>query len=342
MEKRGRAMLALWHWHVEISSKCTLRCPRCARQEVPESLVNTELGLDFFMRNFTPDFIDKNVKKITFCGDDGDPIYAHDLVPVIRYFKAVKPDIEIVIVTNGSHRKNTWWVSLGLALGENDSVHFSVDGYNQYSNNLYRVNSDWDSIMGGIRTLRQSSRCQLTWAAIAFEFNQDHIEDMKAQAQAVGVDRFQLTLSTKFGKVYEGYGKDDVLQPRDELVSSNHRFQRVITDFTGRKAPVHHVNIQLYKDAAEINNVKPLCSIGNKGMYIDAQGRFFPCCWVANRYTHNQEWQDLGTQFNLNKITLTQALQDPFWQTDFQTFRWMECKTKCSSGAVTQEYATEW
>jgi len=196
--------------------------------------------------------------------------------------------------------------------------------------------------MGGIRTLRQSSRCQLTWAAIAFEFNQDHIEDMKAQAQAVGVDRFQLTLSTKFGKVYEGYGKDDVLQPRDELVSSNHRFQRVITDFTGRKAPVHHVNIHLYKNAAEINNVKPLCSIGNKGMYIDAQGRFFPCCWVANRYTHNQEWQDLGTQFNLNKITLTQALQDPFWQTDFQTFRWMECKTKCSSGAVTQEYATEW
>ena len=335
-------MLALWHWHVEISSKCTLRCPRCARQEVPDSLVNTELGLDFFMRNFTPDFIDKNVKKITFCGDDGDPIYAHDLVPVIRYFKAVKPDIEIVIVTNGSHRKSTWWTSLGLALGENDSVHFSVDGYNQYSNNLYRVNSDWDSIMGGIKTLKQTSRCQLTWAAIAFEFNQDHIEEMKAQAQSLGVDRFQLTLSTKFGKVYEGYGANDLLQPRDELVSSNHRFQRVITDFTGRKAPVHHVNMQLYKNAAEISSVKPLCSIGNKGMYIDAQGRFFPCCWVANRYTHNQEWQDLGTQFNLNKITLEQALQDPFWQTDFQTFRWMECKTKCSSGTVTQEYATEW
>ena len=46
-------MLATWHFHIEISSKCTLRCPRCARQEVPDSLINTELDLDFFKRNFS-------------------------------------------------------------------------------------------------------------------------------------------------------------------------------------------------------------------------------------------------------------------------------------------------
>ena len=40
--------LATWHFHIEISSKCTLRCPRCTRQEVPDSLVNTELDLEFF------------------------------------------------------------------------------------------------------------------------------------------------------------------------------------------------------------------------------------------------------------------------------------------------------
>ena len=105
-------MLATWHFHIEISSKCTLRCPRCARQEVPDSLVNTELDLEFFKRNFTPEFIQANVEKITFCGDDGDPIYAHDLIPVVEYIKSVKP-VEIVIVTNGSHKKLTWWTQLG-------------------------------------------------------------------------------------------------------------------------------------------------------------------------------------------------------------------------------------
>ena len=56
--------LALWHWHIEISSKCTLKCPRCPRQEVPDTLVSTELKLDFFKQNFPKEFILKNVEKL--------------------------------------------------------------------------------------------------------------------------------------------------------------------------------------------------------------------------------------------------------------------------------------
>lgn len=146
-------MLATWHWHIEISSKCTLKCPRCARQEVPDGLVNTELSLEFFERNFTKEFILNNVEKISFCGDDGDPIYAHDLIPIVRHFKQYK-DVEIVIVTNGSYKKESWWSELGSLLTEKDSVHFSIDGYDNNSNNLYRVNSDYESIITGLKTLR--------------------------------------------------------------------------------------------------------------------------------------------------------------------------------------------
>jgi MoaA/NifB/PqqE/SkfB family radical SAM enzyme len=83
--------LALWHWHIEISSKCTLKCPRCPRQEVPETLVNTELELAFFTRNFPPDFINRTCRKLTFCGDDGDPIYARDFITVINTLNQIKP-----------------------------------------------------------------------------------------------------------------------------------------------------------------------------------------------------------------------------------------------------------
>ena len=57
--------LALWHWHIEISSKCTLKCPRCPRQEVPDTLVSTELKLDFFKQNFPAFFILDHVEKLT-------------------------------------------------------------------------------------------------------------------------------------------------------------------------------------------------------------------------------------------------------------------------------------
>jgi len=335
--------LATWHFHIEISSKCTLRCPRCARQEVPDSLVNTELDLEFFERNFTPEFILANVEKITFCGDDGDPIYAHDLVPVIRYIKNVKP-VEIVIVTNGSHKKPAWWQELGSVLDERDTVHFSIDGWNNASNNLYRVNSDFDSILQGVSSLRSVSACRLVWAAIVFQFNENHLTNIVSTAQSHGFDAVQFTKSTKFGSIYPSYGVDDELEPSKQFVSSSHRFERdvVVLSSRGLNNQVNATNLRLYRSDREINGVRPLCEIGNKGLYIDARGRLFPCCWVANRYAHNSEWKAIATKFDLNARTLTDAVTDDFWSTTFQNYSWQECQTKCAAGRVDEKYATEW
>jgi MoaA/NifB/PqqE/SkfB family radical SAM enzyme len=336
-------MLATWHFHIEISSKCTLRCPRCARQEVPTGLVNTELDLEFFKRNFTEDFIRKNVEKITFCGDDGDPVYAHDLIAVLGYIKSIKP-VEIVIITNGSHKKTDWWAELGRALTEQDTVHFSIDGYDNASNNLYRVNSDFVSIIQGIETLKATSKCKLVWAAIAFKFNEDHIDYMQSLADKLGMDAFQLTLSTKFGKIYPNYGEADPLQPSDRYVSKLHRFERRVTVLSnqGINTAVKQINLDLYKKIQPQSDIVPLCEIGNKGLYIDAQGRLFPCCWVANRYTHNTEWQEIAKNFNLHTRTLADAVKDPFWINEFKQFSWQECRTKCTRNVVNQDYATNW
>jgi MoaA/NifB/PqqE/SkfB family radical SAM enzyme len=336
-------MLATWHFHIEISSKCSLKCPRCARQEVPDGLVNTELDLEFFKRNFTPEFVLANVEKVTFCGDDGDPVYAHDLIPVIQYLKSIKP-IEIVIVTNGSHKKSAWWIELGNLLDSGDSVHFSIDGYDNASNNLYRVNSDYISIVAGLQALRSSSECQIVWAAIAFKFNEDHIERMQQFAKDLGVDRFQLTKSTKFGSVYPSYGADDPLQPSAKFVSSTHRFEREVVALsdTSQWQDISLTNLKLFNQIESRNGITPLCEIGNKGLYIDARGRLFPCCWVANRYNHNSDWQQIANNFDLHTRTLTHVLADPFWDSEFQTFKWQECQTKCKSSVVDKKYATAW
>jgi MoaA/NifB/PqqE/SkfB family radical SAM enzyme len=335
--------LATWHFHIEISSKCTLRCPRCARQEVPDGLVNTELDLEFFKRNFTPEFVRANVEKITFCGDDGDPVYAHDLIPVVQYIKSIKP-VEIVIVTNGSHKKVSWWNELGSCLGPQDSVHFSIDGYDNASNNLYRVNSDYDSIVAGLQALRAASLCQIVWATIAFKFNEDHIERMQQFAKDLGVDRFQLTKSTKFGSVYPSYGVDDPLQPSAKFVSGTHRFEREVVALSdaGEWQEIPLTNLKLFNQTPSRNGITPLCEIGNKGLYIDARGRLFPCCWVANRYNHNSDWQQIANNFNLHIRTLADSITDPFWTAEFQSFKWQECQTKCKSSVVDEKYATTW
>jgi MoaA/NifB/PqqE/SkfB family radical SAM enzyme len=335
--------LATWHWHIEISSKCTLKCPRCARTEVPDTLINTELKLDFFKKNFTPEFIENNVEKITFCGDDGDPIYAHDLIEVIKYFKSVKP-IKFVIVTNGSYKGTEWFQQLGLALDANDHIHWSLDGWDQTSNEQYRVNSNWSSIIANITAFRFVSKAYMTWDAIAFSFNQGNLNKMETLAKELRFDQFQLTLSTKFNKVYPVYPIGDVLQPKDELISSNYRFQRVIKNLSGRTDDNtgYETNLNLFNNTDIINNTKPMCAIGNKGTFINSQGHLFPCCWVANRYSHNNEWLGLARSFDLNKTSLIDVLENNFWADDFESFRWSECKTKCNSSVVTEQYATEW
>lgn len=338
-------MLATWHWHIEVSSKCTLRCPRCARSEVPAGLVNTELSLEFFQKNFTPEFVNEHVRKITFCGDDGDPVYAHDLIPIIKYIKSIRP-VEIVIITNGSHKKVHWWAELGQALDEHDTVHFSLDGWDNPSNAIYRKGSDFMGVVDGIVTLRNNSQCQLVWAAIAFKFNEDRLDYMLKLATALKMDRFQLTKSTKFAQVYPVYGPTDELQPKPELIAQNQRFERIITQISDRvpnSTPAENTAAWTRTQAEYRDKpVIPLCAVGNKGLYINAQGHLFPCCWVANRYEHNADWQERGRYFDLTQRTLKDVLNDVFWTTEFKSFRWQECKNKCSNAVVDAKYASEW
>ena len=336
--------LALWHWHIEISSKCTLKCPRCPRQEVPDTLVNTELKLDFFKSNFPKAFVKQNIEKLTFCGDDGDPIYAHDFIEVIEYFKSIKPEIAIVIVTNGSYKNEVWWTKLAELLDEQDQIHFSIDGWDHKSNNEYRINSNWSSIITGVTTINDKSKCYTVWDAIGFKFNEDKIEDMKAYAKELGFDAFQLTKSTKFGKIYEdSYGKDDALQPSDNLLSSSHRFERELFKLTDKflLEPWMKTNIKLFEQVHIVGNEKPLCHIGNKGTYINARGEFYPCCWVATRYGHNDKWRDVGKKYNLHEKKLPKVVRDSFWVSEFIHGSY-ECQNKCAHNRVDKNYATEW
>lgn len=323
--------LARWAWHIEISSKCTLHCPRCPRQEHPDSLTNAELSLDFFKQNFTPLFVHKNVEKIMFCGNDGDPIYAHDLIPVVAYFKKIKPRLQITIITNGSYKKPEWWAEFGQVLNSNDRVIFSIDGYDNTSNRLYRLNSDWDSIMQGITALRANSECSLIWSAIPFSFNQDHLDKMESLAKELGMNTFELSYSSKFGQAYAVDGIDP-LEPRADLTSTA-RYGKKTVNFIRPKSTNTAIDL-LVRSASTIkptNNVMPACSRGTGfGLYIDAAGRFFPCCWVASRYPHNAEWQDISNGFNLNNTKLEQVLADNFWKEEFQDYHWQECQTKCA------------
>jgi hypothetical protein len=119
----------------------------------------------------------------------------------------------------------------------------------------------------------------------------------------------------------------------------------VLTQFNERRESTvgSKTNLKLYNRAVTFGDVVPLCGIGNKGLFINSQGHLFPCCWVANRYTHNNEWLDVSkNQFDLNQRSLNDVLNDEFWSEEFEIFSRSECRAKCNKAVVNQQYATEW
>ena len=337
--------LSLIHWHIELSSICTLKCPRCPRAEVPETLLNRQLTLDFFKNQIGIDVV-QQIKRITFCGNDGDPIYCREFLDICKWIKEVNPDICLVIVTNGSHKKAQWWEDLATILNNRDEIHFSVDGWDQASNEQYRVNSDYDSILNGITTFREhNSDTYFVWAAIAFKFNEDKIDTLKQNALQLGFDCFQLTLSTKFGIKYPNvYGdivpvgmhfeNKDSLQPSAKYIPNGHRFERVETLLSDKKRFSNEIK-RLYKDIIEDLDDPKLCLVGSKGVFLNSHGEFYPCCWVATRYEANNKWIELGkTNFNLYNKTFNEVMDDEFWQNDFLKFDSLECKNKCTNNSI--------
>ena len=335
-------MLAWDHWHIELSSICALRCPRCSRAELPETLLNRQLTLEFFKNQIGAD-VASQIRKITFCGNDGDPIYCRELVDIMLWFKALNPTIQIVIITNGSYKPVHWWEDLANILNEHDEVHWSLDGWDQESNEQYRVWSDWISIMHGLEAFKKvNNSTYLVWAAIAFRFNQHRLEHMKAQANTLGFDCFQLTKSTKFGSKYpSAYGDKDSLEPTDPaLVASAHRFERVITPLSSKTRPGSELKIAFQKRVTQLGNYSGICLIGNKGVFLNSQGEFYPCCWTANRYPHNASWQG---RFDLSTRTFDEIINDDFWSGDFLKFNSLECQTKCTPDRLTDSSHTlEW
>ena len=324
------------------------------------------MTLGFVKKFFTEDMLRSQVRRVTMCGDVGDPIYCKEYIDICRYIKSVNPNIHIFTITNGSYKKPEWWRELASTLNNRDTINFSVDGYDHVSNTLYRVNSDFDSIMQGIQAVRLVNKdVFLVWAAIIFNFNQDHRDQIVQQARQLDMDAVQWTRSTKFGSVYGGYGgSQDPLEPRPEFISQSHRYARETINLNGRQQNNHkylELNRRRYFEIQRQykgNPVVPLCEIGNRGIYVNAEGVVFPCSWVSFPYTsltyNNKtiQWTDsffakYRDRMNLNNRKFEEIINDPLWNKCSQGFKdasktWVECGQKCNSGVVDENYAVGW
>lgn len=337
----------LEHWLIELCSKCSLQCPRCLRQEQGFVTPNRDLSLGWFKENFTGKLL-SDVRKITWSGVRGDPIYAKDLINIMSYVRDHNDKVQFVIITNGSYKTKQWWHSLNSVLNEKDNIHFSLDGWDQASNEQYRINCDWDSILTGINTLSESTAYK-TWAFIVFKYNQHKIEYVKNLAKELRFDEFQLTYSAKFNKVMSGYPKDDPLQPNDEYISKRWRHDRQYFRLSNKIKydSLEELHFERYKKTpTQDKELLPLCKVGNKGLYINAVGAFHPCCWVEPTYQSLPGGKSIFNHLANNSFSLTDQMNNPAWKKVFTAWdnnstnkNFTMCWDKCSKKTWNRDQA---
>ena len=169
--------------NLDISNRCTNRCPGCAREKfkhVPGSditLSDMEKITDFF-------------EAITFCGQVSDPTLHpkfHDLLAI-----CIKKNRKVVVQTAVAVKPKMWWTrSFMMSRGKNVEWIFAIDGLPKDSNK-YRVNQDGEKLYD-IMLRCASFGVKTHWQYIIFNYNENDVEHCKSIAQQHGIKFMQIT-----------------------------------------------------------------------------------------------------------------------------------------------------
>lgn len=184
--------------NIEGSTRCPLLCPGCSRTQdilgLDDRTRTWEIA-DMDLENFKLLVREENkLRVITYNMALSDPIYCGNLFDQLKHLNSLLHRPNVVMSTNGSGKAKQWWQEFaGLLYGHKDRIEFAIDGLED-TNHIYRVNSKWDTIIEGIKTLRKNFQGPIMWRFIVFEHNYHQVAEAKQLAADLGINRFQAML----------------------------------------------------------------------------------------------------------------------------------------------------
>ena len=175
---------------IELTTKCTLGCPACPRNDPYEKKEDWDVG--HMNTDIAKSLADSTVERsYLFVGCYGDPIYHPDFIDIVKYY--IDRNHLLTVHTNGSFKKQKWWDELAsLNWTTQQRFTFSVDGLED-TNHIYRIRADWESIMRGMKTigsLPSERKPYLEWKMLVFPYNAHQVLDARTLANEIGVDEF--------------------------------------------------------------------------------------------------------------------------------------------------------
>ena len=233
--------------HLESTDICQASCPLCLRE--------TDMFFDKNARNsltvndiksLIDESIIKNLNKMFMCGTYGDPAANKLSIEIYEYFRHVNPEITLGMNTNGALQNTVWWQQLGHIMNRpQDYVVFSIDGLED-TNYIYRRGVNWKKLTENAEAYI-STGASAHWDMLIYEHNEHQIDACRQLAKDMGFTWFRAKVSKRKHNI------------------------------SWLKPP------KSYTSVAEIKTDQIKCSsTQEQSIYISADKRLFPCCWLAN------------------------------------------------------------
>ena len=256
-----------------MSEKCNLACLMCDRNEnggdVNPYLEDRDLTFEDIQKTFTPSFI-KQLKRVYFCGNYGDPILANGLMSTLKYFREHNENIKLGVITNGCSRPSLWWRELAEVV---DTVRFGIDGLSD-THKIYRQGAIWSLIMRNAKSYINAGGYAI-WDYLVFGHNEHQIEQARELSEKCGFKEFVVKKTGRFFSNLKLKGKDEhagIHKPKlEKNINKSLQKEHDIVEKYG--------SMEAYLDKVDID-----CKVlKNKEMYISAEGIVLPCCWLAGQ-----------------------------------------------------------
>lgn len=325
-------------WHLELSSRCALACPKCPRVHL-NSADFTFLDYERFENFFVESQREGNLWKLVhLCGNHGDPIYHPRLLDFIKLFK--NHDVVVQLTTNGSHRSGSLWRDLIAMLTSRDSIIFSVDGLVD-TLGLYRVGADWDSIYKAMKVVA-SSDVESVWKYIVFRHNEKQISKARTLATELGIKSFIQVKSSAWEspldpmlpdwEYVEARKREQLQQQLSEIQKSRPQAKPGPFNRALKTPAVSEIYQRLKDKSEEVHKVYPRCL--SEHHYLSAEGRYSPCCWMSVAHFmrenpfHRSEFQYPKSFNTIQKSVAKLKLLERIKNAEFTACR-THCQTPC-------------
>lgn len=192
--------------NLDISNKCTLECPRCARRkfsnkaDVPGHTM-TDKEWKMYLNHFD---------HFTFCGQFSDPIMHPNFSNMLKDISNLNKTADIHVAS--SHRPSKFFLECFEAL-PNSRWIFGIDGLPETSHE-YRINQNGKKLFD-IMLLSKKYVKHTIWQYIVFKYNENDIDTAKKMAKDNNIE-IKFLMSSRFTENDPYKPSDKFFIKRDE------------------------------------------------------------------------------------------------------------------------------